>query len=83
MIITKLSVKRDKDSSKIVLMNLTFEEAIITKSEVTPIDAKQLEDGTTTEQGSPPNKRGRQETITPTVVTETSVLKSVLNWIGI
>lgn len=82
MVITKLTVGQDKNSSKIVLMNMTLKEAIITESELIDLTADQLEAGTTTKQASPANNRGRQETTTPDTVKETSILKTVLDWVG-
>ena len=81
MIITSLSTSQDKDSSRIVLMTINLEEVIITESQIVKLDSTQLEDGATQEQGTSPEKRGRQETITPDDTTNRSVLKSVIAWV--
>lgn len=82
MIITGINVTQDKDTSRIVSMTISLEEVLIVESEIVQLDPKQLQEGSPTEQGSSPDKRGRQETITPDDTTNKSVLKSVLDWVG-
>lgn len=81
MIITDISITQDKDSSRIARMNISIEEVIITESEVLQLEADQLE-GTTQQQASSADKKGRQEPITPEEGVNRSVLKSVSNWLG-
>lgn len=82
MIITNLSLVQDKDSSRIVLMNISLKEIIIVESETIEIGANQLEEGTTTIQSSSTSQRGRQEPIVPTPSVETSYLESIVSWGG-
>lgn len=82
MMITSLTTTQDKTSSRIVLMNINLEEVLITESQIIKLDPEQLEDGSTKEQGSSPEKKGRQEPVTPSESTNKSVLKSVLDWVG-
>lgn len=82
MIITSLVTTQDKDSSRIALMTIILEEVLITESQVVQLTPEQLQAGTTTEQASSAEKKGRQESVTPSDTTSTSVLKSVLDFIG-
>ena len=82
MIIVGISTVQDKDSSRIVLMVITLEEALITASEIVQLSSEQLQLGSITEQASPSTNRGRQETVSPDDTTNTSVLKNVLGWLG-
>ena len=82
MVITNLSTTQDKDSSRIVLMTLSLEEVLITGSQIVKLDAAQLEEGSAREQGTSPEKKGRQEPVTPDETTDKSVLKSVIDWVG-
>lgn len=81
MIITSLSVTQDKDTSRVVLMNISLEEVLISESQILRLSADQLE-GLTREQATPAEKRGRQEATTPNETTNRSVLKTVLDWVG-
>jgi hypothetical protein len=82
MLITGLSVSQDKTSSRIVLMTLNLEEALITESQIVKLTPRQLKQGSAREQGSSADSKGRQEPVTPTSTTKKSVLKSVINWVG-
>jgi len=82
MIITNISTTQDKDTSKAVLLNITIDEVIITESKIVKLDRSQLEEGTTSEQGTSAEKKGRVETVTPSDTTNKSVIKSVTDWIG-
>lgn len=82
MVITNLTTSQDKDSSRIVLMTIHMEEVLITESQIVKLDADQLEQGSAREQGTSPEKKGRQEPVTPSETTKKSVLKSVTDWIG-
>ena len=81
MLITNIDTSQDKDSSRIVNMNITLEEAIIVQTEIVELTADQLQAGAALEQGSPADKKGRQETITPADATNKSVLKTVIDWV--
>ncbi len=82
MVITSLSTSQDKDTSRIVSMVLNLEEVLITESQIVKLDPDQLEQGSPREQGTSPEKRGRQEPVTPPEATNRSVLKSVVDWVG-
>lgn len=82
MVITSLTTSQDKNTSRIAAMNITLEEVLITESQIVKLDPEQLQDGSATEQGSSPEKKGRQEPITPNDTTNKSVLKSVIDWVG-
>lgn len=81
MLITNLRVTQDKDSSRIVRMNIDLEEALITESQIVRLDPSQLQEGTTREQASSAEKKGRVQTVTPSETTNRSVLKSVIDWV--
>ena len=83
MVITSLSVAQDKDTSRVALMNITLEEAIITESQVIPLSSDQLGDGSPTEQGTSPEKRGRLEPVTPPAKTEKSIAKTIAGWFSL
>jgi len=82
MILTSLSTTQDKDSSRIVLMTINLEEVLITESQIVKLDADQLLGGSTSEQGTSSENKGRQEKVTPNETTTTSVLKSIIDWVG-
>jgi hypothetical protein len=82
MVITGLTTSQDKNTSRIVAMNISLEEVLITESQIVKLDPEQLQDGSAKEQGSSPEKKGRQEPVTPNDTTNKSVLKSVLDWVG-
>lgn len=82
MLITGLSTTQDKNSSRIVLMTLNLEEALITESQIVKLTPKQLKQGSAREQGSSAESKGRQETVTPNSTVNRSVLKSVTKWVS-
>jgi len=82
MLITGIATTQDKDSSRIASMNISLEEVLITESEVVQLTPAQLEAGSPREQGSSAEKKGRQEAVVPSETTKTSVLKSVIDWVG-
>lgn len=82
MVITALSTTQDKNSSRIALMTINLEEVLITESRIVKLDPDQLEEGSAREQGSSPEKKGRQEPVSPNDTTNKSVLKSVIDWVG-
>ena len=82
MLITGLSTTQDKNSSRIVLMTLNLEEALITESQIVKLTPKQLKQGSAREQGSSAESKGRQEVVTPNSTVNRSVLKSVTKWVS-
>lgn len=82
MVITSLSVTQDKNTSRIVLMNIGLEEVLITESQIVKLDPEQLQEGSTREQATSAEKKGRQEPVTPSETTNKSVLKSITSWVG-
>lgn len=81
MVITGVSTTQNKDSSRAVNMIIKLEEVLIVETEVVQLPADQLEEGSPEEQGASAEEKGRQEATTPTPGTQTSVLKSVSNFI--
>lgn len=82
MVITSLSVTQDKNTSRIVLMNISLEEVLITESQIVKLDPEQLQEGSAREQATSAEKKGRQEPVTPSETTNKSVLKSITSWVG-
>ena len=82
MLIVGLNTVQDKDSSRIVALSITLEEVLITESEVIVLSADQLEEGSAREQASSAENKGRQETTEPPANTNTSVLKSTIDWVS-
>lgn len=82
MIITNIRTQQDKDTSRIVRMNIDLQEVLITESEIVQLSEEELQAGSAREQGSPAEKTGRKETVTPDDTTNRSVLKSVIDWVG-
>ena len=82
MIITNIKTEQDKDTSRIVRLIISLQEVLITRSEIVQLSEDQLAAGSAKEQGSPAEKTGRKEAVDPSEATETSVLKSVINWVS-
>jgi len=76
MVITNIRTVQDKNTSRIVRMNIDLQEVLITESEIVQLSEDQLQEGSAREQGSPAEKTGRKEPVTPDDATNTSVLKS-------
>lgn len=81
MVITNISTIQDKDSSRIVEMIIDAKEVRIVETETAQLSPETLNAGTTRQQASPPNNRGRQEAQTPVSSTQKSVLKKGLDWL--
>lgn len=81
MLITNITVTQDVDTSKMVDLNISLEEIIITESQIVDITSDQLQEGAPRSQASEPTKRGRQEPTTPGETVNTSVLKTVIDWV--
>lgn len=82
MVITNLTTSQDKNTSRTVSMVLNLDEVLITEPQIVHLEPTQLEEGSTREQGSSPEKKGGQEAVTPDDATNKSVLKSVVDWVG-
>jgi len=82
MVITNVRVTQDKNTSRIVRINMDLQEVLITESEIVQLSEDQLQEGSAREQGSPAEKTGRKEPVTPDDATNTSVLKSVIDWVA-
>lgn len=82
MVITNIKIDQDKNSSRTARMIINLQEVLITESEIVQLSEEQLAQGSPREQGSPAEKSGRKEAVEPSETTNTSVLKSVINWVG-
>lgn len=82
MLITNINVTQDKDTSRIVLLNIDLKEVIITSSVVLQLTPEQLAAGSPKEQAQSAVKRGRQEAKSVGEGTKKSVLKSIIDWVG-
>ena len=77
MLIKNITVTRDKDTSRIVRMNITMEEVRIVNTELVILSPTTLEANGPKEQASDPVSRGRVETVDPSANTQTSILKKI------
>ncbi len=82
MIITGLRTTQDKNSSRIVEMAISLEEALIVQTETVKLEPEQLLEGSPREQASSADNRGRQEPVDPNETTSKSALKSIVDWVG-
>ena len=83
MIITNVSVQQDKNTSRIVRMSIDLQQVIITESEIVQLTEEQLQAGSTKEQASSAEKSGRKEATEPSAATDKSVLKTLIDWVGL
>ena len=88
MLITSITTGQDKNTSRVVLMTINLEEVIIVQTQIETVEKKDLakkKDGSasTQEQGTPASKKGKIEPKTPDENTNTSVLKTTLDWLGL
>jgi hypothetical protein len=83
MIITNVSVQQDKNTSRIVRMSIDLQQLIITESEIVQLTEEQLQAGSAKEQASPAEKSGRKEATEPSAPTDKSVLKTLIDWVGL
>ena len=83
MIITNVSVQQDKNTSRIVRMSIDVQQVIITQSEIVQLSEDQLRAGSAKEQASPAEKPGRKEAVEPPAATDKSVLKTLIDWLGL
>ena len=81
MMITSLSTSQDKDTSRIVRLNITMEELLITESRIIRLDPEQLAEGSVRNQGTSADARGRQEGVEIDDNTNTSVLERLRQWV--
>lgn len=82
MVLTRHNVIRDKDTSRIAAIRLIAQEVLIVETKIVELSASQLQLGSARQQGTSPINGGRRENTTPSSSTQTSVLKSVTNWIS-
>jgi hypothetical protein len=83
MIITNVSVQQDKNTSRIVRMSIDVQQVIITQSEIVQLTEEQLRAGSAKEQASPAEKSGRKEAVEPPAATDKSILKTIIDWLGL
>ena len=83
MIITNVSVQQDKNTSRIVRMSIDLQQVIIAESEIVQLTEEQLQAGSAKEQASPAEKSGRKEATEPSAATDKSVLKTLIDWVGL
>jgi len=83
MIITKVTTIQDKDTSRIVRMSIDLQQVIITESEIVQLTEEKLQAGSAKEQASPAEKSGRKEATEPSAATDKSVLKTLIDWVGL
>jgi hypothetical protein len=83
MIITKVTTIQDKDTSRIVRMSIDLQQVIITESEIVQLTEEKLQAGSAKEQASPAEKSGRKEATEPSAATDKSVLKTLIDWLGL
>lgn len=81
MLIKSINIVRDKDTSRIARMVISLEQVIIATTEIIKLSADTLESGTIAEQATSNTDRGKQEAATPTDAQESSVLKSLSDWL--
>ena len=82
MLITNVATTQDKNSSRVATMSITFDEIIVAESELVVIEEEQVTGSATKKQATSPVQKGKVEPATPTESTNTSVLKTVADWIG-
>lgn len=80
MLITDVQVTQNKDSSRMVLMNITFEEVIFGESQIIPFVSENL-DESVQDQAASAESNGRQLPIDPVEAVKKSTLKAVKDWI--
>ena len=80
MIIIGIRVTQDKSTSRVALMAIDMEQVILVETEISKLSDDELAAGKTAQQGSPPNKRGRQEPLVPSDEVQTSILKSLFDF---
>ena len=81
MMITSLSTSQDKDTSQIVILDITLEEIIITESSTTDIGESDLFPSVN-KTGSTTVDRGRQEVKKLSDSTSSSILNTIGDWLG-
>ena len=81
MVITNISTVQDKDSSRAVVLNIVAKEVRIVETEIVTLQPDTLE-GDTKEQASSAENKGRQEPVEPSASNESSILKSVADWLS-
>jgi len=82
MLITAISVDQDKDSSRAAFMRIFLKEVRLVQSQVIQIEADDLQEGSPREQASAIDSEGRQEAVEPAPTVQTSVLKTISDWVS-
>lgn len=82
MMITGLRVAQDKNTSRIVEMNISLEEVLIAQTETVKLEPERLQEGSPREQATSADNSGRKEPTTPSETTSKSALKSIIDWVG-
>lgn len=82
MILVSLTIVQDKATSKMLALNLKFQEARVVESQIVQIDPELLQEGAIKNSGSPEQDRGRVEPLEPTDATEKTSLKTIFDWIN-
>lgn len=81
MLMTSLKTVQDKDTSKIVFLDMLFEEIITTSSATTSLTESDV-DASIAKNITPTSDRGRQELITPTDQEQTTILSDLVSLFG-
>lgn len=82
MVLVSLAVVQDKSTSRVLALNLKFQEARILESQIVQIDPELLQEGGARNSGSPEQDRGRVEPVEPSDATEKTALKTLSDWIN-
>lgn len=82
MIITSIRVDQNKDTSRVARMVISLQEILVTESEIIQLSEEQLGTGSARDQATSPENTGRKEAVEPSGSTNTSVLKSVIDWVS-
>jgi len=81
MLITNIKTSQDKDTSRIAIMDITFEEIILTESVSIDLTESDVDDSVGKNLSTNVDA-GRQEAITPSQSENSSLLSTLTNWLG-
>lgn len=81
MLLTRLTTSQDKDSSRIVFLDMTFEEILLTESTVIDLTEADV-DASISKNITSTSDRGRQNAIDNSAQTNTTLLLDLANWLG-
>jgi len=82
MLITSINTTQDKDTSRIVSLDISLEEIRIVSTETIQLSADSLREGSAKEQASPAEKKGRQDPIEPSESNQKSILRTAVDWLS-